>query len=59
MRENNPIQFPQPRHSEKMMVDGIPVKINFACEQPDGVMQNIERILLQSPRFGVKKAHNQ
>jgi hypothetical protein len=59
MRKNQPIAFPQPCHSEKIVIDGVTVKISFAGKQPVGTIQNIERILLQTNRFGLKKAHIQ
>ena len=58
MKETNVIGQYMTR-SENMIIDGASVKINFTASQPPDVYRNIERILQQTTRFGVKKAHKQ
>jgi hypothetical protein len=56
MKKNSTIYLQTTPTSEKMLIDGVPIKINYSSEKAPEAFQNIERILLQTCQSGKKKA---
>jgi hypothetical protein len=56
MKENSTIYLQTAPASENMLIDGIPIKINYSSADVSEAFQNIERVLLQTCQSGKKKA---